>query len=320
VKVAIDWLLEGPSYVRYRTLIDLLHRPEDDKEVKSAYKEMVADLLVQNLINEVNDWENQPALTNHRNAVHPLHKLTFLAGLGIKKDILKPAIDLVLNHQSEQGAFELKIALPKAFGGDGRAVWTWMACDAPLILYALLRQGLGKNKQVRKAVDHLRSTISDNGYRCYCSPVIKWRGPGRKEDPCPYVNLIALRAFAQLPDLLDSPEAHTAAEMLLHHWEKSREKKYYMFVAGRNFRKIKTPRVWYDIIHVADTLSRFPFLRKDKRLKEMLELLRSKADNGGRFTSESIWTKWKGWEFSKKKEPSRWVTFLACRILRGVGS
>lgn len=316
MKVPIDWLLEGPGFVRYRTLLDLLNKPENDAEVKSAYSQMLVDPLVAALIAEVNDWGNQPALTNHRDAVHPLHKFAFLGGLGIKKDILKPAIEKILAHQSEDGAFQLRIALPKAFGGDGKAAWTWMACDAPLTLYALLRLGLGKNNQARKAVDHLRSTISDNGYRCYCSPVIKWRGPGKKEDPCPYVNLIALRAFAQSSDLLGSPETHTASEMLLHHWEKSREKKYYMFGTGRNFRKIKAPRVWYDVIHVADTLTRFPFVRKDRRLMEMLELLRSKADAEGRFTPESIWIKWKGWEFCQKKEPSKWVTFLVHRILR----
>jgi hypothetical protein len=43
------------------------------------------------------------------------------------------------------------------------------------------------------------------------------------------------------------------------------------------------------------------------------------ADADGRFTSGSIWTKWRGWEFCRKKEPTRWVTLLAWRALARMG-
>jgi hypothetical protein len=68
-------------------------------------------------------------------------------------------------------------------------------------------------------------------------------------------------------------------------------------------------------MHFVDTLTRFPFARKDKRLKEVMALLDDKADEDGRLKSMSIWTKWKGWEFCQKKEPSYWVTFLYHRAL-----
>jgi len=38
-------------------------------------------------------------------------------------------------------------------------------------------------------------------------------------------------------------------------------------------------------------------------------------DPQGRFSLESVWTAWKGWEFGQKKEPSRWLTLTAWRIL-----
>jgi len=317
MKPPIDWLLEGPAFVRYRTLLDLLDKPETDAEVKAAYKQMLADPLVADLIAEVNDWENQPVLKRHNDAAHPLHKLVFLAELGIRKDKLKPAVDSILSHQSDEGAFQIRIVIPKAFGGDDIPKWMWMACDAPLVLYALLRLGLGKNKQVKKAVEYLRSAASENGYRCFASPTMggNFRGPGRKADPCPYVNLIMLRMIAQAPELADSQEAQRAVEMLLSHWEIRGKKKYYLFGIGTDFAKPKVPRIWYDVIHYADTLTRFAFARKDKRLKEVTELLRSQADAEGKYTSRSIWTKWKGWEFCQKREPSRWLTLLCHRIL-----
>ncbi len=85
---------------------------------------------------------------------------------------------------------------------------------------------------------------------------------------------------------------------------------------GTDFRKLKAPFIWYDLLHVLEVLSQFPWLKADPRLGEMVELLKSKADGEGRFSLESVWTAWKDWEFGQKKSPSRWLTFLAWRIIQ----
>ncbi len=88
-----------------------------------------------------------------------------------------------------------------------------------------------------------------------------------------------------------------------------------MFYMGADFRKLKVPFIWYDLLHVLDVLSRFPWLKQDPRLLDMLKILKSKMDEQGRYTLESVWTAWKDWEFGQKKEPSRWATLLAWRII-----
>ena len=88
-----------------------------------------------------------------------------------------------------------------------------------------------------------------------------------------------------------------------------------MFYMGTDFRKLKAPFVWYDILHVLDVLSQLSWLRNDSRLKEMSDIIKSKADNEGKYTPESEWKAWKGWDFGQKKQPSRWLTFLVLRIL-----
>jgi hypothetical protein len=88
---------------------------------------------------------------------------------------------------------------------------------------------------------------------------------------------------------------------------------------GTDFRKLKVPFVWYDLMHVLDVLSRFSWLRDDPRLIDMLSIMKSKANEHGHFTLESIWTAWKDWEFGQKKQPSRWLTLMAWRILGRVG-
>jgi hypothetical protein len=84
---------------------------------------------------------------------------------------------------------------------------------------------------------------------------------------------------------------------------------------GTDFRKLKVPFVWYDLMHVLDVLSRFEWLRGDPRLLDMLRILQNKVDVTGRFTLESVWTAWKEWEFGQKKQPSRWLTLMAWRII-----
>jgi hypothetical protein len=93
-----------------------------------------------------------------------------------------------------------------------------------------------------------------------------------------------------------------------------------MFFMGTDFRKLKTPLIWYDLVHVLYVLSQFQWLRRDARLQDMLKLLKSKADKQGRYTPESIWTAWKDWEFGQKKEPSRWLTLQAWTSIRRVES
>ena len=169
---------------------------------------------------------------------------------------------------------------------------------------------------VQTAVTHLTNLVRDNGWPCVVAKELgKFRGPGRKEDPCPFANLAMLKALAEIAALRDSPACRVGAETLLSLWHDSAIRHPYIFYMGTDFRKLKFPFIWYDLLHVLDVLTRFPWLHDDPRLLEMLALLRGKADADGRFTLESVWMAWKGWEFGQKKSASRWLTLMAWRIL-----
>jgi hypothetical protein len=102
-------------------------------------------------------------------------------------------IEAVMAHQSPEGAFQSLISIPKVFGGTGEDEWNWIVCDAPTLLYALLAMGLGDDPRVQRAADHLVGLVDENGWRCVAAPELgKFRGPGRKDDPCPIVNVYAL--------------------------------------------------------------------------------------------------------------------------------
>ena len=313
----VDWLLESDKpWTRYRTLVDLLDRPEENPEVQAARQEMLAHPWVQALIAETAAWPGYP-LKRHNDAKHILYKFSTLADLGVRANDpgVAAGVAAVLAHQSTEGAFQGLVNIPKAFGGSGEDAWTWISCDAPTLLYSLLAMGLTGDERVRRAVDHLAGLVEDNGWRCAAAPELgKFKGPGRKADPCPIANVYALKALSQVPELLDNPAARSGAEMLLGHWERQDERKFYLFGIGTDFRKLKYPFVWYNILHVVDVLSRFPFVHTDPRFREMVDAITVQADEERRYTARSMYRAWKGWSFADKKHPSPWLTFLVLRV------
>jgi hypothetical protein len=314
----IDWLLEGEPWVQYRTRRDLLGQSNGEAQVASARVPMFANRDVQGLIDELSGWP-WTVISSHKSAGQPFHKLTFLAELGLQAD--DPGMNLIisriLEHQSSEGPFQLSANVPVHFGGTGQDTWAWALCDAPLVVYALAKFGLNDHPAVKAATSYLVKLVRENGWPCAVSKELgKFRGPGRKDDPCPYATLAMLKALSAIPELHDSPETHIGAETLLSLWEESTTQHPYMFYMGTDFRKLKVPFVWYDLLHVLEVLSHFPWLKEDGRLLDMEALLKNKADNLGRFTLESVWTAWRDWEFGQKKEPSRWLTLMGWRVLK----
>jgi hypothetical protein len=318
----IQWLLDSDEpWTRYRTRVDLLGEPTDAPAVEAARAEMVAHPQVQELVAETTTWGNR-ALKRHSDASHPIYAFATLADLGVKATDpgMAAGIESALAHQSAQGAFETVVNLPKRFGGTGEDAWTWMACDAPTLLYALLAMGLAEDERVRNAVDHLESLVEENGWHCCAAPELgaQFRGPGRSSDPCPMANVCALKALSEVPDKLDSPAARTGAEMLLWHWEHRTERKLYLFGIGTDYRKLKYPLVWYNVLHVVGVLSRYPHVYSDPRFRQMVGAITSQADERGRYTAGSMYRAWKGWTFADKAHPSPWLTFVVLRILKSI--
>ncbi len=315
----INWLLEGEPWIAYRTRLDLLGEPEPPRAVREKH---LNDPRLENLVAELANWPGQ-VISSHKSAGQPFHKLTFVADMGFKADdaAIRPIIERILEHQSDEGPFQLPTNVPVHFGGSGADTWAWALCDAPLVVYALVKFGLEDDPRVQRAVDYLVNLVRQNGWPCVVSKELgKFRGPGRKDDPCPFATLAMLKLLAQVPAERDGQAARAGAESILNLWATSLDQHPYMFFMGADFRKIKVPFVWYDLIHTLDVLSQFPWLRGDARLLAMVELLKSKADDEGRFTLESVWTAWKDWEFGQKKAPSRWLTFSAWRIIQRVES
>lgn len=331
----IMWLLQSDEpWTRLRTRIDLLGQDEDGPAVSAEREAMLADARIEELIATAVSWPGY-ALKRHNDARHPLYAISTLADFGLNR--AHPAIqqlaENIMGRQDEGGAFLTRLRLYRQFGGLDGEYDAWMLCDWPTLLYALIAFGCSADPRVRDSVEHLRLLCQESGWSCGASPMLgTFKGPGRRDAPCPMANVYALKALSMLPAYVDSPESRAGCETLLAHWDEfararaAREteaafnpRKLYLFGVGSDFRKLKYPFVWYDLLHVADVLSRFPFTRDDPRLAQMVAAILQQADENGRFRAGSMYRAWSGWSFADKKRPSPWLTFLVWRIRQRVG-
>ena len=147
----------------------------------------------------------------------------------------------------------------------------------------------------------------NNGWRCKGSNP-KFRGPGKKDDHCPYANLITLKALS-LSEYKDTEAVQNGIDSHILHWENRDGKKIYMFGIGTTFKKLKYPNVWFDILHVVDVLSHYPYALEYDEFWEMWDIIREKQRPEGCYVPESVYKAWNDWSFGQKKEASPWMTF-----------
>lgn len=304
------------NWLKYAIRLHLCGDPKD--HLVQLRNEALADSRIQSTLNDVANFHGV-LVTNHRNPDLPIHKLLFLLDLGFDRDVpaTKAAVDAILEHQDDHGIFQSLTNVPKHFGGAGVDVFSWCLCDAPLLLLALLKVGVDYNETIKPGINHLVSLSRDNGFPCAVSPELgKFRGPGKKDDCCPYATLIMADVLSYIPEYRDSPIAASTVEALLRLWENSLEQHPYMFYMGTDFRKLKAPSNWYDIVSVAGVLSKYKFAQHDPRFLEMVTLIRDKQDENGFFVPESAYQKMKDWDFGQKKSPSPYLTYLCLRIMK----
>jgi hypothetical protein len=273
--------------------------------------------LINQLLIQIKNWPGE-VLKSHNDSSHLIHKLSFLADLefDINTPEIAEAVRKITEHISAENLYQVKVNIPQHFGGTGEEQWSWMLCDAPHLLYLLKKLGYSENDKMKAGVEFLLNLQNANGWPCRVSSDLgKFRGPGRKDDPCPYATLLMLKLLSLFEEYSDLPQTHNGSEALLSLWEQRKERRPYMFAMGSGFQKLKAPLLWYDILHVTDVLSSFEWLLKDERLLEMVDIIRSKADGTGLYKAESVYKAWGAWEFGQKKTPSKYITEKVENIL-----
>lgn len=275
----------------------------------AAFKaRLYADGRIEGIIEELNDWPGT-VLSSHKSARQCFHKLALLADLGVAIDHpgMKAIIGEVLRHRDENGVPFLPMNIGEGHGGTGEPKLAWALCDAPTTLYALVAMGY-RDGGIERAVEYLAGRRHGPFWGCVVSEALgAWRGPGKKADPCPYATLIMVKLL-----LAFDPERHAGlisdgAGELLRLWKNSRTEHPYIFYMGDDFRKLKLPFIWYDVLHAVDVLSRVPAVRTNPAFAEMLGAVLGRELPSGGYVPGSVYQEFKDWDFGQKKVPSEWL-------------
>jgi len=316
----IDNLLsKSEQWLQYAIRLNLLHESKDS--LTNLRDEALEDSKIKSYLDDISDFHSI-LVSNHKNPELPIHKLLFLLDVGFDMSVpeIENAITLIISHKDKYGVYQSMTNIPRHYGGLGEDTFGWCLCDAPLLLLALLKVKMDYQNHIKQGVDYLVSLFREQGFPCAVSEEHgKFRGPGRKDDCCPYATLVILNLLAEIDEYRNSDTAKQGIEVILSLWENSLERHPYMFYMGTDFRKLKAPAIFYDIVSVVDCLSKFEFVKTDSRFREMMGIIIEKQDADGMFTPESVYQKCKKWDFGQKKTVSPYLTYLCVRLLERQG-
>ncbi len=303
-------------WLQYAIRINLLN--ENRENLLDLKNEVLKDKKILSYLNDITNFHNA-IVKNHKDPDLSIHKLLFLLDIGLETDIpeIESAVKQIMSHKDKNGVYQSMTNIPQHYGGKGEDVFGWCLCDAPLLLIALLKAKIDYQEHIKQGVEYLLSLNSEQSFPCSVSEEHgTFRGPGRKGDCCPFATLIMIKLLSEIDEYRNSNIVKSGIEIILSLWENSLEKHPYMFYMGTDFRKLKAPAMWYDIVSVVEVLSRFDYIKSDSRFCEMLDLIKGKQNADGMFIPESIYNKFKGWDFGQKKISSPYLTYLCERILR----
>ena len=312
----IDWLLSGNPWTRRMTLTGLLDEKNDSAEVVQAVDDLHNDAMVGRLMEEARGWFAVPP-KRHDDARMSHYQLKMLADFGFDAShgTIKAITQSAMDHV-ENGHFAIKQALPEKGSrqqiDDRFDEWHALPCDSPLISTTLYRLG-NRSQALMDSIESMKAKWNtETGWFCHLFFVEsqhKKHGIG-----CMMAGLQALELFSLFPDSENDVFIGNAFAPLEYH--KQYGKSLYYFGRSKRFWSLKYPFVWYNALYVADVLSRFDRFKEELLLKEIVEWIVESQDDNGRFTPTSMFMHYKDWDFSNKKEPSPWVTFLCCKILK----
>ncbi len=337
VKKSVEWtkllptdprifLIEsGESFTVYRTLIDLLDLPQDHSDVLKARQRMLKDPLVENLLNNLSDWEKD-VVTGHNKADYLINQLWLLLDWGIAIDDdkrFKDAIDKIIAHQDQDlGQF---LAYSRVYDRSTKTkhpMWTSALCDHNLIVSIFLLAGLENDNRVKKGLNRLNELLTETtqgwGWKCIPWLYQKTRGPGRVNDVCPMIVADALRGYWLLSKNKWPTHLIDAGKTLLNCWSRRTKEKPYIFGHGKRFRLPRAPFFWYNIGTILDATRHYPELVKTQAFRELVAVSLIEFPSNAQFIPKSVYLYFKDYSFGQKKQASPWMTFFLSRIYKDV--
>jgi hypothetical protein len=313
----VPWLLASSEpyavWVALRELTD-----SGEGAVADAHAAVLSDPDFERLVEDLPRWGESDFPGHHSPQFLP-NRLNLLAdmGVGAGDDArIENLLDEMLSHQASDGRF-------LSFGrypSTAEPEWGSLPCDTNAITDVLQRFGRADDPRVARAfarmVADAAATPQGRAWQCVSEAGSKFRGPGRRADACPQVTLEGLRAISHL-DPSDRPRwVLEAARTSLEVWRRRTEERPYMFGHGFQFKSVKWPNFWYDLLWVLETVGRYPGLwrgstaRAEDRLAlaEMAACLVAYNFEDDHVTPRRTYKGFERYSFGQKAKPSPFAT------------
>ena len=264
----VEWLLEEEQpAVRYRTMVELLHHPPDDPDVRAAraavpLRGWAAEILAAR--SPDGRWESGPSLYSPKYTATNWQML-LLSDLGITREHppLAEAAERWMRHFATKDG---------GLGGNSKG--TPHHCVAGNLARAAIRFGYADDGRVRRTMEWLEATADPKGgWSCW--------GIGRNLD-----SWEGLSAFAEYPRAKWTAgmtrSVERGAEFFLErelHRQGDRYAPWYRFHHPVHY--------YYDILVGLDVLTRLGY-GSDPRLAVALDLLEQKRRPDGRWNLDAV--------------------------------
>lgn len=305
-KEIIDWLLEGPAWLRYAVDRQLLDKEAD---VRPVLEDKSIQIIIQRL---KDDKIGIPGLKTGKvtwdTTGNAYWDLFFLSDIGLTADLMG------VEHEIEDF---FKLQLPDGtFVTEDHHAPNYF-CVSGIFLSAVARVGYKDHPSIRKYVQYILDTQKPDGWHCGDDHTSGGKYQG--VESCPMDNLNILQLLGLCDEYQNDPRFDGAIDLLLEHWRRRDEKwRLSDFGIGKRYKTIEYPAMKYGILRVLDAVSLFPHSFKSDAFEDMLDFVQQKSSEG-RYTADAIPSAYPEFDFGQKEEPSRWITFVVNRIEKRYG-
>jgi hypothetical protein len=295
----IDWLLQGPPWLKYAVELQLNGKTPDLEPV-------LQDSQISEILDRLKSPKRGiPAINsgymNSDEYENPYWDLYFLADLGLTAAELGliGEIEGFLGTQAHKGTFMTEFGMEPSY-----------LCKSAILVSSIARMGYQNDPHVKKYNQMILSSQRlDGGW--YCNSNHDVGAPLQYEQSCPQENLNILLLLGQYDEYRRDARFNGAIDLLLDHWGmRNTGAQIVYFGVGRRYQALQYPATRYGILRVLDAISLFPYAFKKSGFHSMLEFVRKKAVNG----KYSVETPSSYTDLEPQHQPNRLITFIVNRV------
>lgn len=222
--------------------------------------------------------------------VDTLYVLGELGATSSKYPILSEAVNLLLDHQTPEGAFKYAKTSSK------------LPCVTARVLAAMGNIGVSIDKRLETSYQHLLDIqCEDGGWRCN---TVKMGNSPLTDASNPGTTLYVLDAFRFRKNTNKEKVAlNRGVAFLLDHWDSKKPLGPCTFGIGTRFLKVEFPFLRYNLFYYVYILAFYKKAHKDRRFEKAYQTLLKKTEDG-MMLLENPHKSWRMFDFAQKGKTS----------------